>query len=71
VEYVPAERQAVQMVERTLKKSIADVNLDFFAWYRVASNPATRLHAGKIEAKEILRELPPTVEREVAPGSPQ
>lgn len=69
-DYVPAERQAVRMVERTLKKNIVDINKEFFAWYPAASSPTSRLHLGKIEAKEIPRELPAIVEREVTPGSP-
>ena len=70
-DYVPAERQAVGMVERILRKDIADVSREFLAWYPTVRNPNTRLHVGKIEAKEIPRELPRNVEREAAPGSPQ
>src|SRR5262249_17397807 len=62
-DYVPAERQAVQLLERATGKGVGDLDQAFFAWYPSVANPQRRLHAGQIEQKEIPRELPPSVER--------
>lgn len=69
VQYVPAERQAVQLLEAATGKSMSTIAQEFSAWYPSARNPNTRFHAGQIEAKEVPRELPANVEREPAPGS--
>jgi len=70
-EYVPAQVQAVRILESVVGRSAGDIDRDFHAWLPTVADPNRRLHAGAIEAKEIPRELPPSIEREPAPGSSQ
>jgi hypothetical protein len=70
-EYVPAQVQAVRILETVVGRSAGDIDRDFRAWLPTVADPNRRLHTGKIEPKEIPRELPPSIEREPAPGSSQ
>jgi len=66
-EYVPAEVQAVRLLESVVGKPLAAIEQDFKAWYPKVLDPNLRLHLGKVEPKEIPKELGPSVEREAAP----
>jgi hypothetical protein len=69
-EYVPAEVQAVQLLERVVGKPLAEIDSNFRAWYPSVLDPNKRLHLGKVEPKEIPKELGPSVDREAAPRGP-
>jgi hypothetical protein len=61
--YVPATDQAIQLLERALRKPLPDVQRDFLAWTPQASSPEARLHRGE----EIRKALP--TEADLAPDS--
>jgi hypothetical protein len=61
--YVPATDQAIQLLEKALRKPLPDVQRDFLAWTPQARNPEARLHRGE----EILKPLPTAAD--LAPDS--
>lgn len=61
--YVPATDQAVQVLEKTLRKPLPDVQRDFLQWTPQATNPEARLHRG-----ENIRKPSPTA-ADLAPDS--
>jgi hypothetical protein len=44
VRYVSAPDQAIQLLEKALRKPLPDIQRDFLAWTPQARNPETRLH---------------------------
>ncbi len=52
--FVSAPDQAIALLEKTLNKSLLDIQSDFLAWAPRATNPEVRLHSGEA----ILKTLP-------------